>query len=77
MFTAVSAVMIVSLLLPQVHCGDPSVEARLEAKINEACTFFEKKPQEMAQVGVSVSTKPSFSVQLSWGYSSEQKARWG
>jgi hypothetical protein len=27
------------------------VAARLEVKINEACLFFEKKPQEMAQVG--------------------------
>lgn len=34
----------------QVHCGDPTVEARLEAKINEACAFFEKRPQEVAQV---------------------------
>ncbi|WIA10212.1 hypothetical protein OEZ85_010414 [Tetradesmus obliquus] len=33
-----------------VHCGDPSVESRLESKINEACGFFEKKPQEVAQL---------------------------
>lgn len=35
----------------QVHCGDAAVEARLEQKINEACISFEKKPQEVAQVG--------------------------
>ena len=40
--------------LPQVHCGDAAVEARLEQKINEACISFEKKPQEVAQVCAAV-----------------------
>lgn len=44
---AVPAVPAVS----QVHCGDPGVEARLEQSINDACISFEKKPQEVAQVG--------------------------
>ncbi|KAF8069541.1 ATG101 [Scenedesmus sp. PABB004] len=33
-----------------VHCGDPEVVARLEARIDEACAAFERKPQEVAQL---------------------------
>eukprot|EP00879_Flechtneria_rotunda_P004058 GHRR01004301.1.p1 GENE.GHRR01004301.1~~GHRR01004301.1.p1 ORF type:complete len:212 (+),score=52.76 GHRR01004301.1:169-804(+) len=36
-----------------VHCGDPAVDAHLESKISEACSFFEKKPQEVAQLCLS------------------------
>lgn len=42
--------------VPQVHCGDPGVEARLEQSINDACISFEKKPQEVAQVGLTSNT---------------------
>jgi Autophagy-related protein 101 len=34
----------------QAHCGDPAVEAQLEARIQEAVASFERRPQEIAQL---------------------------
>eukprot|EP00775_Hariotina_reticulata_P000595 gene595-880_t len=59
-----------------VHCGDPSVEARLEAKINEACTFFEKKPQEMAQLCLSFYEPRRRPVNVAWFGKQDERLYW-
>lgn len=36
-----------------VHCGDQEVDKKVEAKLNEFCTFIERKPAELHQLSLS------------------------
>lgn len=55
-----------------VHCGDAEVAARLEAKIDEAVSLFERKPQDMAQLCLSFYEPRRRQVGLFWSKADER-----
>ena len=56
-----------------MHCGDQEVDKKVEAKLNDFCTFIERKPAELHQAGTCTHLPGGLATSSCWSHPTQHE----